>query len=556
MVWSNKIPLIYTLLAFLTAVLVFDPVFDDSYDAFASAMSAGQFTDFPLMDQHYLGVLLIRDLYKLIQSILPQVNVFASMYILSSVASLYYVLWTLQRLVSKHVSLGIQHLTYCIFSLIFIENIVSITHTRFATVLAGVALINLTWGHNERRQLFVHYLIFLFGMLTRPESAMGVLMIVGFAYFIFKLDVKMAIRKMIFPSLSLLILITIFYIHRAHTNRFEIKIEPDIEYALSTNRIVPISQMPTKLDSLRYSMATRGMFIDTTFVTVSFLRSIIDNSSSVQIEDIQASVLNVAFFYTYYPIYGVAFAVLTIVCWVEKKWRILIQMGLLHIFVFTTLVILDYHVTIADRHFSGLFQVSTLLFIVLFANSIKTKYALNSLKTMLLGLGLFGGTGVSVAKGLGNQHQVSKEVECQETTMESIDGNFVDRTIIVTHITFHLMDRKYSFLNQNYANNKYMIYDISNYSIVPRNLEYLSRQCACNASVPSEFFAWMEKEKAVLLGASYRLILMQQYMNLVHDQNTNFRSAIPDKDSIEISECLIGTTHDDFVISTVQFNEP
>ena len=98
---KNSFALFYSILTIVIAVTFFDVVFDDSYDSFTSNISAFQFTSFSMFDQHYLGILLIRDVLKFLQGLLPEINIFSSFYILSNIISLVYTLTTLKKVILK-----------------------------------------------------------------------------------------------------------------------------------------------------------------------------------------------------------------------------------------------------------------------------------------------------------------------------------------------------------------------------------------------------------------------------------------------------------------------
>jgi len=548
------IPLTYALLAFLSAVVFFEVVYDDSYDALSSGMSAGQFSDFPLFDQHYLGLLLTRDVYKMAQAVLPQVNVFASMYILSSVFSLHYTLHTIKKFIGGSTHPVILHMVYALVALLFVENIVSITHTRFATVFAGMALVNMAWGTMNRRCMAIHFALFLFGMLTRPESAIGMLMVVGMAHLIHKWKLLSTLRRFAAPALSIILLVSVFYVHRAHTSRFEIKIEPDTEYALSTGRVVPLSDMNDEADSLRYQMAAYGMFIDTSFVSIDFLRGIQSGFSVPQVGALWKSMMNVIDLHLYYPVYLAALLVLIFLSIGSGRSRTAWKLLALQVSVFLLMVVLDHGVNMADRHFSGMQQVTLVILLLFFFHDRASRPYGKNMWAALSVLLLVGSVGISLANGLGNQRQVADEVRCQETAMEQIDSGFHGRTVIFTLGTFHLADRRYSFLNRNYSNNRYIMYDLSNYSIVPRNLDYLSRLCACDATDPDGFLRWMEQEEVIIISLPERYALMEKYMDMVHGRQVRFRRVLTDEEAVP--PCLQGSVHDGYVIATVHSLEP
>ncbi len=138
--------------------------------------------------------------------------------------------------------------------------------------------------------------------------------------------------------------------------------------------------------------------------------------------------------------------------------------------------------------------------------------------------------------------------------MERIDSGFHGRTVIFTLGTFHLADRIYSFLNRNYSNNRYIMYDLSNYSIVPRNLDYLSRLCACDANDPDGFLRWMEQEEVIVISRPERYALMEKYMDMVHGRQVRFRRILSDEEAVP--PCLRGSVHDGYVVATVHSLEP
>jgi hypothetical protein len=547
------IPLTYAFLAFLSAGVFFEIVFDDSYDGLISSMSAGQFTGFSLMDQHYLGVLIVRDFYKLVQDAVPRVNVFASFYILSNAFSLLYTLLTLQRTVLNGRPIWVLHAVLLSVSLLFVENIVSITHTRYATVFAGMALLNLGWGKSSRKHFALHFAMFLFGMLNRPESGIGMLMVTGAAHLIDRRDLLLSIRRFLPPALPILILICVFYIHRAHTDRFEIKMEPDTEYAFSTGRVVPLSSMTDGPDSLRYEMATTGMFIDTSFVSIDFMKGIHADASIPKTEDLLISAGNIISLYLYYPAYGVAFLLMFLLALAYRESRpVAYKIVLLHAFVFVLMVVLDFGVTLADRHFSGIHQVTLAIQLLIFMRTAPV-FSNRAKPAVLLVSGLLLAVSVSasVYNGLGNQRQVAMEVECQQSAMERIDSAFSSRTVVITIASFHLMDRKYSFFNENYSNNRYIMYDITNYSIVPRNLKYLSGLCSCNASDPLQFMRWLAVEEALIVSSRERQTLVKSYMKLIRNTSIDFQPVISDDELIP--ECLRESVHDGYQVFTVKF---
>ncbi|MCB9256477.1 MAG: hypothetical protein H6579_05050 [Chitinophagales bacterium] len=514
-----RIALVYTVLSFLIAKLFFQFVFDDSYDAFLSNMSAFQFTDFSLFDQHYLGLIFIRDLLKLVQNTLPQINVFASAYLFFNVLSLFYLLFSLHQFYPiKHAV--IKHFLSLLFAALFLENILSITHTRFATIFAGLALINLLYFAHNKKSYFFHFLVFLFGFFARPEGALGVVIIAAVSHFIFKANRSQSIKAFSLPILTILIFIISFNIDKASTQRFEIKIEPDIEYAISTNRILPISAMQNEADSLKHEMAQAAMFIDTSFVSVAFLRTLLTQQYSFESARLIRAIEDITYYYSYYCFFSLLFFVLLLMLIMERRYFSAIKFVFFQFFIFGLLCALDYNIAVADRHFMSVAMIVAICQILFVASF---KHKLNGIYLAFFALSLLFGTGISVKNALGNQVLVAEEVACISDYMQKFESLYQDRKLIITHSSFHLLDKPYSFLRDSYTKNDYLLYDAVNYSIVPRNLEYLSKQCQCKAERPEEFLEWAAKQKAIFLLTEERASLMEDYMKLAHGQKLKFR---------------------------------
>jgi hypothetical protein len=396
------------------------------------------------MDQHYLGILIIRDFYKLIQNTLPSFNVFSSMYLLSSIISLYYAVYTLQKLSYNKISFAFLFFISSITMIFFLENIISITHTRFATVFCGVALINKLFRKLNNKSYLIHFSIFLFGMLTRPESGMGMVLVVGLGYLIHKFEPLKLIKKTFLPVLSILVLIATFYVHRHFTDRFEIKIEPDIEYAFSTDRVLPIDSMKTAEDSLKHEMGLSGMFIDTAFVSASFLKGLVVNQFEIRYHQIFKSTEDIIFLYGYYNLFFIVFILMLILVALHNDYKGLLKLLAFFVFMFLLLIYLDYNIRVEDRHFASMQIIAFIVYLIYAIHSYSFRKSLNS-KIAVIFIPLIIFSSFSTLKNaLGNQVQVAKDVECLESVLYDIEQIYQDRIIVATLYTYHLFDRKFS----------------------------------------------------------------------------------------------------------------
>jgi hypothetical protein len=66
------------------------------------------------------------------------------------------------------------------------------------------------------------------------------------------------------------------------------------------------------------------------------------------------------------------------------------------------------------------------------------------------------------------------------------------------------------------------MYDAFNYSLVKRNMDYLSRLCDCNARNPPDFFKWLSDNNALYIADTARFALTAKYMKVIYGQDVYF----------------------------------
>lgn len=544
------IPLVFTLLSSITCFVFFDLVFDDSYDSFNNNLSYMLLSPFSFFDFHYLGYIGLKDIYKFLQDLFPSISVFATCQVFLACLSLYYTLYSVNSYLKDKTSVNIRVLFSLLISICFLENIISISHTRYASIFAGVALINIFWNKTDKKSYLYHFAFYMLGFLTRPESGLGMLFIVGVAYLIYSLNLKSLIKKSILPALAIIIFNTTFYIHHKYTDRFEIKIEPDIEYAFSTNRVIPLGNMENALDSFRYEMAINAMFIDTSFVNVAFLKSLVSNQYEINQIGIINSISTIIGLHKYYLLFisFISFSLL-ILC-IKKEWKLCLKVLLFQLFLFTLLVYLDYNVRVEERHFYSI-QILSLIITSYHVFNTQLIYRKKFLPFYLLfGFALLFSIKHSLKNALGNQIQVAEDVECLESIIENFEGVYQNRTVITSISSFHLFDRKYSFTNDRYTKNRYIMYDLTNHTTIPRYMAYLSEICACDAQKPKEFLKWANMEKAIFISTDKRFELMEKYMDLTQSTEMKF-SHTAEKQRLKMPECMQHSVHNNYEIKQI-----
>jgi hypothetical protein len=183
---SRANEIILTLGVFGIAISAFHLVTDD-YAYFMSSLAARQFSDFAYFDVHFQGFIGIREVYKLLYHLVPQLNWHFIFMLVYELTSLYLILRSLRVLILRRINnKGLITLIQILFGLFYIDNIIFVSHTRISLIYCGIALFNLRFTRDIRLKGFLsNGLIFILGMLLRPESCIGMLLMVGSGYLIY-----------------------------------------------------------------------------------------------------------------------------------------------------------------------------------------------------------------------------------------------------------------------------------------------------------------------------------------------------------------------------------
>jgi len=311
----------WTLLAFIFASINLVFLFDDSYDGLLSNTSIGQFSDFSFFDWHFLGVIWIKVILKYIQNQCFNIDVFYTFYLICVLISSVYLFYTFEKIASNS-NFILKTIIQIAFLILIVDSLIFITHTRFATLFTGLALLNLGLFHPRiKSKTFIHVSFFIFGFLIRPESGVGSIILIIPGLFLYGISTKRVFLVSLIPLISSAIFFITLNVYKQYTDRLEILIEPDVEYAMSTDKFVAPPKNASEFDSVRYVFARNAFFIDTSFVDDEYLRSIISSRTDFDLSGLQKSVKHISHFYASYSILFFALILILFMIWFNRqKW--------------------------------------------------------------------------------------------------------------------------------------------------------------------------------------------------------------------------------------------
>jgi len=514
--------LLSCLLTLLIAATKFTIIFDMDYDAFANNLAKMQFSTFSIKDYYYLGFVLFNNLYKSLHNFVPAINWSAFFQVLCSFFAQMLLLYAVVKAFIRYKVPDYFQLVFILFvSIVYIDFYLGVTQTRFSIILTGVALMLLGMGDRlSHRRLIVLSCIYMVGALHKPESGLGMLLFTSIGLFVLSPSrILLVWWRYRLTIIMFMAMVLAFVYDWNNTNLFERKIEPNIEYALSTGRVKSIAEMHTHEDSLRYKMAMSGMFIDEDFVGIDFLNGLINYNQSVDwlrlsksIRQVYSLILDSYIYFIYILFFILAYVI------IHTKWRVLFGIFILNGLFALLLFYTSYKTDISHRHMASFILLISCYNLLLFLKNVKYKRVWLVVFSLILSIG-----GINTLEKYAEKNESDcLKLDCYEEVMTNVEDKHVNRFIVLSLFNYNLLDRKLELKTTNYDKNKYLIYDVTIYSKIPPYNKYLSEICDCNPKDPYQFFKWLESVNALFVATDERYKLLETYMHEVKGKNLRF----------------------------------
>jgi len=536
---------------FLT-LLFFTPVTDD-YGSLGCNLAAGQFSDYPYLYEFYLMLVGMGGMYRWLYHILPDYNWMGISFLAFNLLSLYLSLRLIKNLILKDSKNAyLLRIIQVLFSLFFIENIASITHTRASILFCGIGLFNIAFTDGiSRKGILINAAIFALGMLIRPESSLGMLLLVSTGYLIYRFDIKHVAKRFLLPFVASAALFSYFTMDWLHTDIYAKKVEPEIEYKIMDRRIVDLSSMKTAEDSVKYQAVMVGMWFDLKTITPDFIRSLLLPGINLSAAHAASVFFHSLSYYKHYVFIAcLVIALIFLSFFQTNSLRGIFRIVLFQISTFLIIYLVDFNGRlITERHFLNIQLISLLITSFYFFNPTVPFDFWKGHKILLLSCFLFVlfGTGATIVNYKQHNDSVAHSVNCYESAMQEIEDSYAGRIIVVTLSNAYLLDHNFSIKNKNYTKNTYLLFDAFTFSLLPNYMNYLSSQCQCNPADPVAFLNWSVGKNALYLAEAARYNLIEKYMRLIHHQKIKFISI----GSLEKPDCIQSTEMKDYELRNI-----
>jgi hypothetical protein len=426
-----------------------------------------------------------------------------------------------------------------IFFLFIADNILNWNYTRTSFTVCIAAFIwfaMILMPQKFSRQMIVPYLLtallFLLGVLIRPEAGQLMFLLIGF-YLFCSIGFTKGLFVKLLPFFIPVLLVSggILY-DRKTTNEFYIQLDPAIEFAIALDKVVPISEMKTTIDSMKYVALKQGIVSDPHYITNAFMHGIVSKNALLFFNDTllrrardtlceniktrwqTASFGLLLFLIGLFYLLPSRRRALAFVCYNGFFWIMLFG--------------ISYFLTLETRLTAPLlFFYAAANMIFLFENNFPFATSGSFLKRTLLlvfcittiaVLVQLSGIRKAYEKSIAENHKTFKALEKIGNNKVLVpDASACMIIFFNNYLPFHTPDFS--------AFKRIFMIDMEAMTLAPAYHAYLKKHCNCRADDLGALFDYFYAIKGEVLfaGTPERMVLFQSYLQIVHGKSFSFQ---------------------------------
>lgn len=497
----------------------------DDYQTLVHQISGGVFSSEPGMNYLFLAYVGYSYLITILFSFIDTVNWVAVFEVSLLILSILIYLKKILDL-SESINKNTWWILICLIasSISFLDAFAIISYTRPALLLCGLSLYTLLFTECNKRQKIFYHLIFIMGMLFRPESGLGMLLYVGAAYLIFNLDVKGFLEntKWIIAFIVGYMCYSWYLIN--YVDNFLYNIEPEIEYNFIQDYVKKLPSNTSQQDSIKYMVATNGFIFDPDVLTADYLREIQENPSfQVIVNNSDEAIKKVLKYCTFNSISIAVLFITILILLYTKNYLLLFKVFLLTLTTFALFVLLNISSGVGNRHIQPFLAIYQLLLFKFIAYSLFKNKSLNPLVWSLSLILLF----ISIQYYISNTVQKSNELvqKClrSENRKQYLEENYKGELIVGTISSMtDVFNQRYTFLNKRNFNNKYMVFEFYNFSMHPPYDKYIKKQLGKEHYNVKDVYQYFCENNAIYLASKKKTLLTEDYLKIIYDFKVDF----------------------------------
>lgn len=526
------------LISFILLVVLYQ-VFGSYYEEyqgfwnafFSEKLSPGT----PFDNFYFLGYIGISYLYSWLYVIVPQVQWMSYVHYFQLITSFAILLFIVESFLQKSLknTYSLTLISVLLFLSIAPDNILLYVFARASYIMCGASLLAIIVLFNDcesikkRFDLYMFLnLFYIWGALTRSESALAILMLLFCFAVVWHTSLKKAIFTTFTATTFTLLLVVGIILDINTSDEFHKRVEPGIETQFTIrNNVVPIEEMETYNDSIKYEAAMRMFWGDPDVITIEYLESLIkDPSMKVFSQEQWNRTLNeLKDSYNTFEYYFLFIMVLTFISTlVLLKQGKTNQAALLLIYFIGFLILLtanSYFVKMRDRTVSPyLIIYFSSVFIFLVKNINKNRISFFFLFSIL-----FIGSSIQLYETYYKSKELKKAYKVNKQILTQLEECCSDATVMPNPTAIGNLTLAFKpFEIFDFSKfDRFYFYEASIQSIIPPFYNYLKKECNCEVRNFSNF---------------YRFVLKKDYPNKVY--------AVSNEDRMEVGMLYLKTHHD------------
>lgn len=508
-------------------------IYYEEYESFFTALLSGALTPGMIYDSlyhmsHLGGLAYVYSHLAAVMPSVPVINLIEYLMLIFSLSVLLYI-----YIVSSQ---KISWWTIFLISVLSIEYFEMLNCSRvsvLACIASGGLLIYIL--KNEKsfftREGILFFILWIFGLFTRVETALFSLSIIAPLFFLilyseYQFKVKIRYYAAIIFCILSVGLMTLFIAFRSTiSDEFYLQIDPKYEAEIMFKQnVVPISNMQNKTDSIRYKAIVKGFWGDAKLNDIHFLESLVNNNktgffylkSAAEYQNL------LKLFFNRYYLYIIPYLILCTFFLFGKKFhsrRFLAGLAFYQISVLLITILLAIQVKFADRVTVSLLTGSIMLQILtitMYQKDRDNNFLSNLFFVLFPVLAI-----VYHCLLLARFH--SREILQNKIDIESNNALQAAKTLILSSEstekilntyrpfeTFSLLRQKNIFLLDNLA-----------FCTIQPYKSYLQKTLQCRPDDYSELFIAVEKydSEALYLWAPERISFLRYYLKEIHQSD-------------------------------------
>ncbi len=426
-----------------------------------------------------------------------------------------------------------------LFLLFIAEHIVNWNITRGAFIMCIAAFICFALILAERKfsmrmccMLLANAALFILGFLVRPESG-ELILILGTGYLFFRYGFKKEIWLRFLPFIIPAVCVAGYLTYERHqSTEFYLQLEPITEYQIWLGNMVPISEMKTAEDSMKYVALKEGIVNDPEKISNEFVKRVVAGKSSLRLEKdlfVRAASILLESIKAYPHLLFLNLFLTTIffVSFIRKgKWLGYI---FFHAFFWALIFSICYLMVMEPRIFgAALFFYTAGNLIFLFQSGCFSQFKPNALKHSLIAAGCITILAQLYLMNI-SRNDYEKNIIQNRLRFQALENTARNNLLVPDANAFMIIffNNFTPFQTPNFsAFKKVFMMDLETKSLHPGYRSYLDKNCGCNSADLGEFYDYLysHKEEVVLVGELHRWQFFESYLKIVHHKNYSFKS--------------------------------